>query len=295
MYCWLWLSLALGPLDLVGAIAPVDVRSYSVGSWLVVETNNFRVHSHLAEPEALELAGLCESHRADLQAVWLEPSNAVAWSPKCDVYLHASSGDYNRALGHIGDRSVGSTRMNFDREHPTERRIDLRADATDWSSGALPHELTHVVLGDVFGGRPIPRWADEGMAMLAESSVKKRLRMARLKHLTAGRIGYSMSSLLAVQGLPEPHLRDSFYSQSAALVSLLVAEHGSKSFVKFVRKSQTSGQSSALDEVYGFATSNDLQRLWDRSVSSQREFNLVDLWTTKLTRVKNVSLRDPTR
>ena len=295
MHCWLWLSLMLGPLDSVGTSATVEVRSYSAGSWLVVETNNFRVHSRLAESEAVELAEFCESHRAELQGVWLEPSNVAAWSPKCDVYLHASSSDYNRALGHVGDRSVGSTRMNFDKGRPTERRIDLRADAADWSTGALPHELTHVVLGDVFGGRSIPRWADEGMAMLAESPAKKRLRMASLKHSTAARIGFSMSSLLAVQGLPEPHLRDPFYSQSAALVSLLVAERGSTRFIEFVRKSHTSGQVKALDEVYGFSTSSDLQRLWDRSVSPHAEFDLVDLWPTKHSRVKNVSLKHATR
>lgn len=294
MHCWLWLSLALGPLESMATSAPVEIRSYSVGSWLVIETSNFRVYSRLAEPEAVELAGLCESHRTELQGVWLESSKVSAWAPKCGVYLHPSSSDYNRALGHVGDRSVGSTRLNYDHGRPTERRIDLRADAADWSIGALPHELTHVVLGDVFGGISIPRWADEGMAMLAESSAKKRLRMASLKHSTASRVGFSMSSLLAVQGLPEPHLRDPFYGQSAALVSLLVAERGSKHFIEFVRKSQTSGQTDALHEVYGFATSDDLQHLWDRSVSPHTEFDLVDLWQTKHSHVKNVSLRHHT-
>ena len=295
MHCWLWLSLTLVPLESGATSAPIEVRSYSVGSWLVIETSNFRIYSRLVEHEAMELAGLCESHRAELQGVWLEHSKVAAWTPKCDVYLHPSSSDYNRALGHARDRSVGSTRMNFDRGCPTERRIDLRADAADWSIGALPHELTHVVLGDVFGGRAIPRWADEGMAMLAESPAKKRLRMASLKHSTASRVGFSMSSLLAVQGLPEPHLRDPFYSQSAAVVSLLVAERGSKHFIKFVQKSQTSGQTSALRDVYGFATNDDLQRLWDRSVSPHTEFDLVDLWQTKPSRVKNVSMSHHTR
>lgn len=284
MNCWLWLSLALGPMDSLSATASIEVRSYAAASWLVVETRNFRVHSRLPEAEAIELAGLCESHRDTVQRAWLELTSRTNWSPKCDVYLHTSSSEYNRELGRIGDKSVGSTRMSFDDGRPVLRRIDLRADAADWSTGALPHELTHVVMGDVFGGRSIPRWADEGMAMLAESASKKRLRMASLKHLTAHRIGFSMSSLLAVQGLPEPHLRDSFYGQSAALVSLLVAEHGSTRFIEFVRKSQTSGQSAALGEVYGFSNVSDLQRLWDRSVSSETEFKLVELSSTRQSR-----------
>lgn len=295
MHCWLWLSLALGPLESLGTNIPVETKSYSIGSWRVIETENFRVYSRLSESEAVELVGLCESHRNELQRVWMEHVKAVAWTPKCDVYLHPSLSEYNRALNHVGDRSVGSTKMNFDRGRPSERRIDLRADAVDWSTGALPHELTHVVLGDVFGGRAIPRWADEGMAMLAESPAKKRLRMASLKQSTASHIGFSMSSLMAVQGLPEPHLRDPFYGQSAVLVSLLVSERGAQNFTEFVRRSQTMGQMNALNEVYGLTTSDELQRLWDRSVSSHTEFDLVDLWQTKQVRVRNVSVSQPTR
>ena len=32
----------------------------------------------------------------------------------------------------------------------------------------VPHETTHLVLGDLFADAPLPRWADEGMAVLAE-------------------------------------------------------------------------------------------------------------------------------
>ena len=131
MHCWLWLSLTLVPLESGATSTPIEVRSYSVGSWLVIETSNFRIYSRLVEHEAMELAGLCESHRAALQGVWLEHSKVAAWTPKCDVYLHPSSSDYNRALGHVGDRSFGSTRTSFKAGAPSIRTGPIASSGCD--------------------------------------------------------------------------------------------------------------------------------------------------------------------
>lgn len=278
MHCWLWLSLAIGPIESSIAISkPLSVRVYEVGSWRVVETESFRIHSRLPEQDALELAEQCEFCRSDLVAVWIGRPNEVSWTPKCDVYLHATIREYNVALGQQGNRSVGSTRMKFDRGAPSLRRIDLRADAADWLTGALPHELTHVVLGDVFGGRSIPRWADEGLAMLAESNAKKHLRMAHLRQAVTNRSIFTTSTLLSLQSAPQPHMIDAFYGQSAAVVSLLVAEHGPRKFMEFLKRSHSSGRSAALREVYGFASDTELQALWNSAIANGTAFDLVDL------------------
>ena len=47
-------------------------------------------------------------------------------------------------------------------------RTNLRADHPQVLTAILPHEVTHVVLADLFTTQQIPRWADEGMAVLAE-------------------------------------------------------------------------------------------------------------------------------
>src|SRR5262249_50675662 len=44
----------------------------------------------------------------------------------------------------------------------------------------LPHEVPHVVLADLFPQQQIPRWADEGMAVLAEPASEQSLRAADL-------------------------------------------------------------------------------------------------------------------
>ena len=48
------------------------------------------------------------------------------------------------------------------------RRVNLRTDHPTLVQAVLPHEITHVILADFFTEQQIPRWADEGLAVLAE-------------------------------------------------------------------------------------------------------------------------------
>ena len=61
-------------------------------------------------------------------------------------------------------------------------------------ASGLPHEVTHVILADLFPQQQIPRWADEGMAVLTEprekidgllEDVKSRLLKANEKKTAA--------------------------------------------------------------------------------------------------------------
>ena len=125
---------------------PLSVRT--TGAWTIVESANFRCCCQLPELDARRLAECCETWRSRLRKAWLTESSDQCWCPKCDVHVHPNRDVYNRALNRSGDTSVGSTMMNFDQGRVVLRRIDVRADAGDWSNAALPHELTHVVLGE---------------------------------------------------------------------------------------------------------------------------------------------------
>ena len=50
---------------------------------------------------------------------------------------------------------------------------------------ALPHELTHLILADRFSPRQVPRWSDEGMAVLADPAEKQRLHLRDLRQALA--------------------------------------------------------------------------------------------------------------
>lgn len=277
-----WLSL-FGLVSIQGALADSHSQELTtltvrtVNGWTLVESSNFRCWSQLTEIQARQLAESCETWRSRLRATWISEGDQSSWRPKCDVYVHSTRAGYNQTLGRAGDMSVGSTIMNFDQGRTIQRRIDVRSDASDWSNAALPHELTHVVLGERFKGHALPRWADEGIAMLSESADKHRERLDNLQQMLSGRSTLLISDLTSATRLPAPHLRDAFYGQSLALSSLLIRKSSPARFADFVEDSITTSMTAALRKHYALAGLDDLQREWNDWVSKPSAVTFVSL------------------
>ena len=261
--------------DSSNASVPLTVRM--AGTWTVVESPNFRCYCQLAEADARRLAQCCETWRGRLRKIWITSPDEPCWCPKCDVHVHPHRDAYNQTLNRPGDTSVGSTTMNFDQRRAVLRRIDVRADAGDWSNAALPHELTHVVLGERFGGHALPRWADEGIAMLSESSEKHRERLTNLQETLARRPTLSLADLVRAERMPQPHLRDAFYGQSVALTSWLVRKSTPAKFADFIEESQRSGIDLALKEHYQLNGVAELQREWNEWTQRPEAIEFVSL------------------
>ena len=145
------------------------------------------------------------------------------------------------------------------------RRVDVRATRAGWRTEALPHELAHVVLADRFESAALPRWLDEGMAILADPA-EKRVRHTRgvRRALVAGS-QFRLPELLTLSDYPPAHRWGTFYDQSAALVEYLVARKGQEPFVEFVELSLEHGYEHALREVYD-VDMGQLERQWRASL-----------------------------
>lgn len=238
------------------------LRETQSQGWTIVETENFRCQSTLAGTAARELAASCEAWRTALGQHWLDEQPKASWRPQCEVIVHPTQAAYNQTLGRPGDRSVGCTSLKCEGDRVVYRRIDVRSDAADWSNSALPHELTHVVLADRFGNRPLPRWIDEGLAMLAEADEKHQLRWTDLRAAWRSRPTYKAQDLMRVSALPAAALRDAFYGQSVTLVSYLIQKRGPAAFLQFVERLPNESPEAALAAVYGIARIADLDRDW---------------------------------
>lgn len=140
----------------------------------------------------------------------------------------------------------------------------------------LLHEVTHTVLATHFG-KPLPRWADEGIALLNEPAA------AQLEHdikcrelLNAGR-GIPLKHLLSMMEYPKdlPLL----YAQGHTLTRFLIQRgaklgrkpEGEKAnpfrhLIDFIdaglRKNTPEGWNAAVKEHYDFADSDALQEAW---------------------------------
>ncbi len=200
-------------------------------TWHVRETVNFRIY--YTDPTYVEKAAEAAEAIRSLQARrWGSSAAHVAWSPPCDIYLYPTSKDFARLTGQP-DTSPGFSTMGVNGTRVVGRRVNLRADHPQLLTAILPHEVTHVVLADLFTQQQIPRWADEGMAVLAEPKAEQVSRASELNDpLREGRV-FKLSELMAID-YPSADAWNLYYAQSVSLTSFLV-ELGTPEEVRTLR------------------------------------------------------------
>lgn len=243
------------------AATPVAVRQSVSRGWLIQETRNFRIFCKRELNVASKLPTACEELRAHLGETWFGES-ASDWQVVCDVVVHETTASYVAALGSGSEQSSGCASFEIDAGKIVRRRIDLRATADDWFDSSLPHELTHVVLAERFTRNRIPRWADEGMAILVEPAEKQRRRREALERGLADKKGFTARELTGLIDYPASDRREAFYGQSASLVSFLMERESPEKFLEFLEIAATGNRLAALKEVYGFSDWQALEAAW---------------------------------
>ena len=187
-------------------------------------------------------------------------ADSAAWTPKCEIHLYASAAEFSRETGQRPE-SPGFSTISVGEGRVVARRINLRADHASCVDAVLPHEVTHVVLADLFPTEQIPRWADEGVAVLAEPAKEQELRAADLEEpLASGRV-FPVGKLFEMD-YPRDQSWALYYAQSVSVTRFLVESASPDQFVRFVRESQQSGAEPAIRSVYGMRDLGELQERW---------------------------------
>ena len=287
-------ALAASPSDDAEQVArsAVVIRRTITQGWLVRETANFCITTWNESPGVGSLPAQCEELRERLCAAWLGETPAD-WSCKCDVIVYPTTASYVRQLGPGSEQSSGCTSLKLHEGRVTVRRIDLRGDAVDWFSAALPHELTHAIVADRFSRTQIPRWADEGMSILAEPHDKQQRRHRQLEAAISSGGSFRAADLVAVRQYPTGPAREAFYGQSAALVHYLIERDSPSVFLDFVVRAERRGYDRALHDVYGIRSLADLDQRWGIMVQHRRH-DAADV-TRLVAEVTSPRLRDGTR
>jgi hypothetical protein len=244
---------------------PLEFRAYATGGWQIRESAGFRVCSRGALPNDQVLATALEVLRTDLSRKWLGDVPLPLWRPKCEIILHTSQKAYLRAVPG-GTQTIGSSLIESEHGRIVTRRIDVRGDQPGWLNAAVAHELTHVILADVFANGEVPRWADEGMAVLADTPEKQRLHLRDLRDARQQGNHWRMVELFTLAGYPDEHRQAAFYGQSASVVKFLVDRGSPEQFRRFVQASLNDGYDRALNDVYQFRGLRELEQHWTESV-----------------------------
>jgi hypothetical protein len=256
------MAKARAATPVIRAAMPVPVTHKPRGDhgWLLAETTNFRIF-HDQKPELAEsVAQAVEAARSQMARKWLG-KDSEEWTPKCDIYLHANGVAYSQHTGQNA-ASPGHSRIELDRTtgRVVVRQIHVRCDNQTLLNCILPHETTHIVLAGQFGNnKHVPRWIDEGIAVLTEPSEKVQQHRANLvKALQAHKL-IPMRDLLELDAYPAPNQVATFYGQSVGLVDFLTQQKGPVVLMQFGRDALQMGYEPALKKHYGYQSLDELR------------------------------------
>ena len=241
--------------------AAVPPASNEAGAipWKIHESPNFRIY-HCDPALAERAATIAESVRTAQGQRWGSTGTRAPWSPRCELFLYPTADAFAEATGQPAT-SPGLSTISNNGAQVLSRRMSLRADNPLLLQTTLPHEVTHIVLADLFVARAIPRWADEGIAVLVEPESEQRHREADLKGpLDGGRV-FDVGRLMAMD-YPDPKDWRLFYAQSVSLTRFLVEQGPPERFIQFIRDSQRVGSEAALRDVYHIDGLAALQERW---------------------------------
>jgi len=242
---------------------PVAMHHYGRNpqGWHVTETPHFRIFHNQQRDLVERVAAVAERTRVEMQRKWFA-SERCDWHDKCELVLHATAEEYSRLTG-VPTASPGHSRIEHDpaTQRVIGRRLDLHVDNPSMLEAVLPHEATHCVLAGQFGPYQVPRWADEGMAVLSEPRDKVEQHRRNLLKAAQGGELFNLKELMELDNYPKQRQVGVFYAQSVSLVEYLVQQRGPTTLAEFVRDGLRQGYDAALRKHYGcdFAT---LQQQW---------------------------------
>lgn len=252
-----------------GTFDGMDARSLrlllTLVAWLVAapyasaasfRTPNFVAHAP-TEEFAKEVAFTAERWRSRLAKEWLgyELPN---WYKPCPIKVKVGT-----ALG-----AGGATTFNFQTNPRTGEqevfgwRMNVQGTAERILDSVIPHEVSHTVFASHFR-RPLPRWADEGAATLAEHESEQRRQDLHLKQVWNTRHKIPLKSLLAMKEYPTD-MRDvmTLYAQGYSLADFLVQKRGKATYLKFLDDAEQRGWQTALRKNYDIEGIDTLEGTW---------------------------------
>jgi hypothetical protein len=256
---------ALAPRNLPDPEQTIGRPGPAQGNWQTFMTANFRIF-HNDEALARKAAVKAETARRSATKLWSGVEPASPWTPKCDLYLYPTA-EVFAAQTQQPRESPGFSTAGLEGGRVTARVVKLRADYAKMLDAVLPHEVTHIVLADLFPTQQIPRWADEGMAVLSEPASEQMLRARDLATPIRDDILFRLEVLMTAE-YPGGNHWALYYAQSVSLTRYLVGLGTPRQFVEFVRASQTRGIEVALREIYSIEGIAQLETRWKNHTRS---------------------------
>lgn len=234
---WSRLALPTAVCVVTGFAASTDAAS--------VRTRNFVVQAE--DPNLAKRVGEeAERFRRELSQHWLG-RELPPWQTPCPIDVRA---------GNVPAQGV----TNFMQQPVRDFRMQVIGTPQRILDSVLPHEVTHTILASHFG-RPLPRWADEGICSTVENHTERAKLDGKLREFLSTGRGIAMNRLMLLTEYPPDMLP--MYAQGYSVCQFLIAQGTPRQFVDFLgdymrRPSWTDN----VREHYGYESLAELQDHW---------------------------------
>lgn len=234
--------------------------------WIVRKTPHFTVKSYNAALSDL-IATRAEQYLQELLAVLLE---GRAWPGHIPITIYKNHADYVRIGGNIEwsggivqhDADWGKT-LKLD-SYQIDRDGTFNEPLVDRT---LPHELTHVIVKELFGQATCPLWLNEGLAQTMEQNRTPLIEMDQFVRMIASGRYIRLRDLFRLRDYPKAQqLIHLFYQQSELLTRYLIGTLSQAQLTRFLAdfkagKSHAEAIAQALGVEPGDAV-NELEDRW---------------------------------
>jgi hypothetical protein len=211
-----------------------------------VRTQNFIVMAPTAEL-ARSVGDAAEGYRRDLATYWLG-GELPPWPTPCPIRVVAGS--------NLAAQGV----TTYNRSPVRDFQMEVIGSPQRILDSVLPHEVTHTILATYFG-RPLPRWADEGICTTVEHASERQKHETKLREFLRSRRGIAMNKLFLMTEYPSDVLP--LYAQGYSVCQFLIAQQGPREFVAFLGDyMQRPSWTDHVRSRYGYDSLAELQEAW---------------------------------
>ena len=209
-------------------------------------TQNFIIQA--PTPQLAEaVAEAAERYRRDLAMHWLGKA-LPAWPRPCPIRVMA------------GPRLAAQGVTTYNPAPVRDFQMEVIGTPQRILDSVLPHEITHTILATYFG-RPLPRWADEGICTTVEHAAERKKHEAKLQEFLRSRRGIAMNQLFLLKEYPNDVLP--MYAQGYSVCRFLINQQGPRTFIKFLEDyMRNPSWTDNIRRHYGYASLAELQQYW---------------------------------
>lgn len=211
-------------------------------------TANFEVEAS-TDLIARQVATEAESVRLTLARKW-HGQKLPDWNLRCRIQVRA---------GHY--RPGGATTVRYLEGTATTMRISLTGPLDEILDSVLPHEMTHAVLASVFG-RPLPRWIDEGLAVLSEGQPAQQRQRLLLREMLRQNPPPLRTLIDQAEYPKSPQQTQAVYLVGFSLSEYLLKKHGRERLIKCLSSAMKDDWEAAVQSHFKYESLETMERDW---------------------------------